>query len=229
MSTIYETGEYLAATGHTWHSEDSPWKAQQILAMIRAHDLQPQSVGEVGCGAGSILVELQRYLKDCRFEGYDISPDAIRLSQATENCSFYCRDIFTADKHYDLLLAIDVFEHVPDYLGFLEKCSALAQYKIYHIPLDVNVLAVLRNMPIHRRKAVGHLHYFDAETALATLSDTGHQIVDYRYTSHALGLFRVHPSIRKAIANGPRWLLSRLSTPLAARLFGGYSLLVLAK
>jgi len=236
MSNIYETGKYLAATGNTWHSEDSPWKATQILRIIKSNGLQPRSIAEVGCGAGQILVELskQEYLKDCQFEGYDISPQAIELCEKDANrCKFFCHDIFTEEngsaKKFDVLLAIDVFEHVPDYMGFVEQCKEKASYKIYHIPLDIHVSSVLRNAFIRGRYSIGHLHYFTADSALATLKDTGHEIVDYFYTSGSFGVFWQHPSIKTAIANGPRWLFSKFSLPFTARVFGGYSLLVLAE
>ena len=236
MSNIYETGEYLAATGNTWHSEDSPWKAGQILRIISDNGIQPRNIAEVGCGAGQILVELskQEYLKDCQFEGYDISPQAIELCEKdTKNCNFFCQNIFTGEngntQKFDILLVIDVFEHVPDYIGFVEQCRQKANYKIYHIPLDIHVSSVLRNAFIRNRYSIGHLHYFTADSALATLKDTGHEIIDYFYTSGSFGVFRQHPSIKTAIANGPRWLFSKFSLPLTARIFGGYSLLVVAK
>lgn len=53
--------------------------------------------------------------------------------------------------------------------------------------------------------------------------------VDYCYTNGAIDLFKEHPKIKTAAANLPRWLFSKFSVPFTARLFGGYSLLVLAK
>jgi SAM-dependent methyltransferase len=236
MANIYKSGEYLNATDKTWHSEDSPWKATQIFQIIKNNNLRPEKVAELGCGAGQILVELskQDYLKDCHFTGYDISPQAIELCQKdAPNCSFFCQDIFKEDSdnsaNFDILLVIDVFEHVPDYMGFLNKCRQQAKYKIYHIPLDITVSSVFRNSFIRPRSSIGHLHYFTADSALATLKDTGHEIVDYFYTNGAFGVFRQHPSIKKAIANVPRWIFSRFSIPFTARVLGGYSLLVLAK
>ena len=233
MSTIYENGEFLAAIGNTWHSEDSPWKAVQILRILQNNGIHPRSVAEVGCGAGRILVELSKeeYLKDCQFEGFDISSQAIELCEKeVPNCRFFCQDIFASDdQRYDVLLAIDVFEHVPDYMGFVEQCRSKAEYKVYHIPLDIHVSSVVRNTLTRARFSVGHLHYFTADTALATLKDTGHEIVDYFYTCGSFGVFWQHPSMKTAIANGPRWLFSKFSISLAARLFGGYSLLVIAK
>ncbi len=237
MSSIYKTGEYLAMTNRSWHSEDSPWKAEQILGIMQKNSIHPRRLAEIGCGAGQILVELSsnKYLQETEFVGYDISPQAIELCKQTNagNCRFFCQDIFerdnNCDEEFDVLLAIDVFEHVPDYMGFLEKCRQKAKFKIYHIPLDVHVSAVLRDSLVRSRYSVGHLHYFDASSALATLRDTGHQIVDYSYTSGAIQLYKYHPKVKTAIANIPRWIFSRISLPFTARVFGGYSLLVLAK
>ena len=237
MRHIYTSGEYLKVTGQTWHAEDSPWKAEQVMRIISKNGIHPRNIAEIGCGAGQILGELSKksYLKDCQFEGYDISPQAIELCERidSKNCKFFCQDLLSdANKNtqkFDILLVIDVFEHVPYYLGFVEECRYKADYKIYHIPLDIHVSSVLRNDFVRTRYSIGHLHYFTADSAIATLKDTGHEIVDSFYTSGSFGLFKRHPSIKTAIANGPRWLFSKLSLPFTARVFGGYSLLVFAK
>jgi len=239
MSNPYGSGEYLQST-ETWHSEDSPWKARQILRIISRNNLHPTNIGEIGCGAGRILEELSKdsYLKDVQFQGYDISPDAIELTKKihSRSCNFFCSDLLAEEnsgRRFDILLVIDVFEHIPDYIGFVRKCRTKAAYKIYHIPLDISVSSVLRNSFIPAGGVFPggryHLHYFTADWAIATLKETGHEIVDYFYTSGSFWVFRRQPSIKKAIANCPRWLFSRFSVPFTARLFGGYSLLVLAK
>lgn len=234
MENIYTDGQYLEAT-QTWHAEDGPWKVRQIKNIIDKNKLQPSSIAEIGCGSGSILDELSKQpdLQHVCFEGYDISPQAIEIAKKLENerIEFFQEDILSEnnDKQFDILMVIDVFEHVPDYMGFVEKCKAKAAYKIYHIPLDIHVSSVFRNSFIYNRYTIGHIHYFTAASAISTLRDTGHEIIDSFYTNGAFGLFKEHPNIKTAVANLPRWLLSKLSVPFTARLLGGYSLLVLAK
>jgi len=114
-------------------------------------------------------------------------------------------------------------------MGFVSVCKAQATFKLYHVPLDVHVSSVLRGTVTRDRYVIGHLHYFTAESALATLKDTGHEIIDSFYTASALALFRYHPSVKRAVANVPRWLVGLVSRAIAARLFGGYSLLVLCR
>jgi len=48
------------------------------------------------------------------------------------------------DTYFDSLLCIDVFEHVEDYIGFVKTLKSKATYKIFHIPLDISVLSVIR-------------------------------------------------------------------------------------
>ena len=234
METIYTSGTYLTET-QSWHAEDSPWKAAQISRILAKNQIEPHRVAEIGCGAGGILKELSKMkgLSDIVFRGYDISPQAIHLARQTENknTQFSCEDLLSAmnTDYFDVLLVVDVYEHVPDYMGFLSKCKTKASYKIYHIPLDIHVSSVLRNTFMGNRYGIGHLHYFTADSPMATLKDTGHELVDWFYTNPAIELFAEHPSFRKAIANVPRYLCSKLSVPLTARVFGGYSLLVLAK
>lgn len=234
MASIYTSGDYLATT-QTWHTEDSPWKANQLAKIISNNSIYPQTIAEIGCGGGMILKELaeKEFLSNAQFTGYDISPQAIELSKQThhERVNFVCDDLLSNPEidPFDLLLAIDVFEHVPDYMGFLNKCREKAEYKIYHVPLDLHVSSLIRNVFISGRYTIGHIHYFTADSAIATLKDTGHEIIDYFYTDGAFGVYRQHPSVKKAIANVPRWVISKFSIPLAARLLGGYSLLVLAK
>ena len=234
MENIYTSGRYLEAT-QTWHAEDSPWKAEQIKKIIDKNHIQPKNIAEIGCGSGSILNELSKLpdLQSVCFEGYDISPQAIDIAKQLDNdrIEFFQEDLLSKDneKYFDILMVIDVFEHVPDYMGFVDKCRTKATYKIFHIPLDIHVSSVFRNAFIGNRYTIGHIHYFTADSAISTLRDTGHEIIDSFYTNGAFGLFKKHPSIKKAVANMPRWLFSKFSLPFTARFLGGYSLLVLAK
>jgi hypothetical protein len=214
-----------------WHVEDSPWKAEQIKKMIDRNGLSPRRVVEIGCGAGEILNQLQNFLPDktIEFFGYEIAPDAMNLNRqiVKPGLSFYYEDLLEKNEFFDLLLMIDVFEHVEDYYGFIKKSSSKATYKIYHIPLDISVFGVLRDTPGQARKSVGHLHYFTKNTALSTLKDTSQEIIDWFYTPV---MIEVHnEKLKTKLLNIFRKIVFPLNKNLAAKLFGGYSLLVLTK
>ncbi|QOJ24011.1 MAG: hypothetical protein HRU78_10440 [Gammaproteobacteria bacterium] len=125
-------------------------------------------------------------------------------------------------------MAIDVFEHIEDYFDFLRKFKTKAEYKIFHIPLDLSIQTVLRASPILTlRRSVGHIHYFTKETALETLKDTGYDIVDYFYTNSAIEL--PNRGWKANLMKLPRKLFFSVNNDLAVRVLGGFSLLVLAK
>lgn len=226
---IYQSGEY-AERNPTYHVEDSAWKAEQILSMLRRQNLRPRTVAEIGCGAGEVLRQLHARMPEVEFDGYEISPQGYALceTRAAERLRFHCTDLLATETPlFDLLLCIDVFEHVEDYMGFLRRLRGRAVHKIFHIPLDISAQSVVRSRPILlERELVGHLHYFTKETALATLGDTGYEIIDWFYTPGALANPR---STLARLAALPRRILSRVNQDMTVRVLGGYSLLVLAK
>lgn len=154
---------------------------------------------------------------------------AIAASKSNERLHFYEADLLARDETFDLLLAMDVMEHVPDYLGFLEGCRRSAQYKIYHIPLDVSALTVVRPQFSKIRAALGHLHFFTAETALDTLAASGHRVIDWFYTDAAGLVLQFKPRLKQRVLHLVRRSIASCSRAWAARLLGGYSMLVLAE
>lgn len=230
---IYEDGTYLR-NNPTWHEEDSLWKARQIGKMLRKNDIVPATVGEIGCGAGEIVNCLARdYGEKVLFSGYEISPQAYEICKTKQrgNLHFFLKNLFDEkEAWFDVVMAIDVFEHVEDYFGFLRQLRTKGEYKIFHIPLDLSVKVVMRrSYLLARRVSVGHIHYFTKETALATLQDTGYEIVDYFYTCISLEFPQRGGWKERALLNPFRKLLFFSHPDLAARVFGGFSLLVLAK
>lgn len=231
IKDMYTGGDYLQKNP-TWHEEDSAWKAQHILNMLSRNKLSPKSVCEVGCGAGEILNQLYLQMPhNVTFDGFDISPQAHKLSKQKERdrLQFHLKDLLEAEGNpFDLLLVIDVFEHVEDYLGFLKAIRSKATYKIFHIPLDISVQRVLLCKPIlKRRREIGHIHYFTKETALATLQDTGYEILDHFYTASTLDL--KSSSLIYSLGKLPLKIASMINQDLTVRILGGHSLMVLTK
>lgn len=231
MAPIYQDGSYLEQNP-SWHQEDSPWKASQIRRILERNSLNPASICEIGCGAGEILNQLSAHYGDGKqFFGYEVSPQAYELcSRKTKpNLTFRLADLLSdRPEHFDVVLAIDVLEHVEDYFGFLRKLKTKAEYKIFHIPLELSVQMLLRPAAImNSRRSVGHIQYFTKDTALATLRDVGYTIVDYFYTGGSIEL--PDKGWRAGLLRLPRKLAFSVSQDLAVRVLGGYSLLVLSK
>ena len=192
MNKLYINGTYLKKNPQ-WHTEDSLWKASQIIKIIENNKLQFQSICEVGCGAGLILVELQKcFAKNIKFYGYDISPQAIELAYKlkNENLNFYLEDfVKKRNQQFDIILCIDVLEHIEDFYGFLKNIKRKGTYKIFHVPLEMNVQKIILQRILKSRKQSGHIHYFMKETALETLRDTGYKVIDNQCLSKFQGQF----------------------------------------
>lgn len=226
-SSIYKDGTYLR-NNDSWHVEDSPWKANHIAAILARNAVNPKSICEVGCGAGEVLRQVSMKLPEAACVGYELSPQAFELckTRESERVSYRLENILDQDALYDCLLCIDVFEHIEDYMGFVRALRLKATWKVFHIPLDLSVWGIVRSSMMSSRKVVGHLHYFVQETALATLTDCGYEIVDSFYTK-ALDDFPAK-TLRAKIMRLPRKVLFSMAPDLAVRLLGGYSFMVLA-
>jgi len=184
---------------------------------------------------------------ECRCWGYEISPQAFERShkRSSERVQFKLADIRQEhDAHFDLILLMDVLEHLEDYFSFLRELQPKAEYKIIHIPLDISVRTVLWGELTDFRAAYGHLHHFTKEMALQMLSDVGYEVIDYAYTWQRNSLQYVWNENKKdfwklarrlvgfgarAILGLPSQALFAIHEDFAARVMGQWRLLVLAK
>jgi SAM-dependent methyltransferase len=230
LVNAYTDGSYLEKNP-TWHVEESPFKVKYIAELLRRNTLAIQSVCEAGCGVGEVLRLLQIELPaGTEFTGFDIAPHAYEVSKSRENAHLHFKfaDI-TLERNlsFDLMLVLDVLEHLEDYFSFLRAIRPLARYKIFHFPLDISVQAVIRrNGLMKRRVDYAHLHYFSKETALETLVDTGYTIRDYFYAPRSN---EIGPNALQRAFRIPRAALFAMNKDFAARLLGGYTLMVLAE
>jgi Methyltransferase domain len=223
-SELYTGGDYLERNPD-WHVADSAWKCDRIEELL---DQAPglESVCEVGCGAGEILRQLHdRHPSIGRLVGYEIAraPYQMALRRSTDRLSFALGDAAQDPETFDLMLIMDVIEHVGDPIGFLAGLRFKARTTFVHIPLDLSAQSVVRPTKLMSVRAkVGHIHYFTLETALATLTDAGYTVRGHVLTRS----FDLPPgSLKARVALWPRRVLPPM---LTARVLGGYSVLVAA-
>ncbi len=225
--SIYNEGTYLEHNAN-WHQEDSPYKAKRVIGLL--DNLPAKSILEVGCGAGEVIKILSSHFPDMQFYGYDISPDveSFWAEKKSANLSFFRANLLDSETHADVVLCLDVFEHVNDYMGFLQKLRSHGAHFIFNVPMDMCVMKLLSGGLRYAREEVGHLHYFNEWSAKATLADCGYGIEVARLSAAFL---RVPPrNIRQLLVAFPRIIAHfLLGSRLACKLLGGYSLMVRAK
>lgn len=229
-SEIYKDGTYLERN-NSWHVEESPFKAKYILRLLDRNRVEPQMICEVGCGAGEVLRQLQSKMGTrCEFWGYDISPQALELSKPRANAKLHFRlSDFAVEQtpSFDLILVLDVIEHLEDYFSFLRQIRSRGLYKLFHLPLDISAQAVVRRSGMMKRRLDhAHLHYFTKELGLQVLADTGYEIVDWLYAPRSN---EIGPRLIQKLFRAPRSIFYGIHPDLAVRVLGGYSLMVLAR
>ena len=232
VESRYYDGTYLAENPD-WDRKDAPWKAVQVASILSDNKIDPYTVCEVGCGSGDVLLHLQKALPSVKMTGYDISPQAAQFweqqYEAGGGVEFHLGNFHEINRiKYDVLLMLDVFEHVRDPFSFLENSRRHAIHFVFHIPLDLSASAIVRGYPlINVRKKGGHLHYYTKDLALAMLFDTGYEVLDWRYTGASLN--SPNRSLKTRLAVFPRRLAYAVHKDFGVRLFGGETMLVFAK
>ena len=246
VADLYTNGQYLK-NNPGWHIDAAHWKARSILQILQRNQISPQTVCEIGCGAGEILRLLQQELGPAStLTGYDIAPQAIELARTRENehLHFHLAD-FLQEKteHFDLILMISVIEHFENCFQVLRDIKASSTYKVFLFSLDVSMISVLHNEPLKFHRTTGHLHFFTKDIALEIVKDQGYEVLDYFYVRPPLestpwSAVRTHPRkllakllrmAKRGLERLPGRMLYALNKDLAVRIFGGWRLMVLVK
>jgi SAM-dependent methyltransferase len=226
-ASLYTSGRY-AEHHPAWHEEDAAPKADAVAGLLRFGGIVPHTVVDVGCGTGGVLRLLARRFAErwptTHFEGWDIAKDAVRRARAFEGgqLHFVHGDFLASERHADLLLCLDVFEHVVDDVGFLHSLAGRAQWMVFRIPLDLSVWDVARPGRLLRvGPELGHRHVYTRELALQRLEQAGYRVVTERY-------HRIRHGRRRGI-DPLRSVWGRVDPHRAVRWLGGASLMVLAE
>jgi 2-polyprenyl-3-methyl-5-hydroxy-6-metoxy-1,4-benzoquinol methylase len=133
----YQSADYISRNP-SWDVEDSPWKARKVRELLDANRIVPKSMVDVGCGAGSVLVQMMSVYPKAQLTGYDIAPDAERFwaSPRAFGIHLVTGDFLESNVPVnDVLLLLDVVEHLLDPFAFLVKLRGRAKHYVFHFPL----------------------------------------------------------------------------------------------
>jgi len=237
MKEFYESNKYRELNPD-YHVEDSEFKSKNFMDILKKNNFEFQKVKniiDVGCGAGKILKTMQEtklFNEKTKFCGFDFNKTIIDLAnkESNENLNFYNSDFFKTDlyKSADLILCADVYEHIEDYIGFLKKLLIGGKFFLFNIPLDISFRSILFSKVIQKNfQKVGHIHFFNKNIAKILLEYCNYKIISTAYAKNYLEM--KNKSIKQKILSVPIKTVDFINEDLSATLFGGYSLIVLAK
>jgi len=184
MDNTFYTKDLYAVKNPTLHAEDSYWKftkiaplLDEILADLNFMKRNTIKILDIGGGAGIILNKISEYiesrsnLKVAKFM-LDLTP-AMLATQRNNNpdakgaVNANITQAPVSSKTFDIVLCIDVLEHIPDYKKALKEIKKISHYAIFKLPLEdnlyMNILNLLTKNSQRRDsiESVGHLHFFN--------------------------------------------------------------------
>lgn len=116
----------------------------------KVEHLKPETMLDVGCGDGALVTHVSSFVE---VTGVDLSARATTFARAFagENAEILCQDAAQMEREFDLVVAMEVLEHVPDDAvdGFLETLVARTKSQ-GHVLITVPSTNVALNKKHHR-------------------------------------------------------------------------------
>jgi ubiquinone/menaquinone biosynthesis C-methylase UbiE len=151
-------------TGNTYdkYASSNPIERRLMSGFFRALDAAlpaeaPGSILEVGVGEGEVGARVRARYPRARFVGIDLPDEDLAAHWGKQGLSGAFADIARLpfpDGAFDLVLGIEVLEHVPDPLAALEEVSRLATG---HLVVSVPREPIWRIANMARGKYLGDL------------------------------------------------------------------------
>ncbi|MEM4396973.1 MAG: class I SAM-dependent methyltransferase [Candidatus Woesearchaeota archaeon] len=203
INNFYSSNTYLSLHPNL-HIEDTEFKFQKLIYILDNFisifsNKNEIKILDVGGGNGLILKKLSKYIND-KYQIkvnkilLDLSPEILEIQKRT-NPDFtqaVCGSITNTnfeDNSFDLVLLIDVLEHIPEYVEALKEIKRISEYLLLKVPLEKNLLELIYNTLTlgKRRKYLinhyGHIHMFSSKYLIKTLNKYCGEIINLSYTN----------------------------------------------
>jgi SAM-dependent methyltransferase len=165
-----------------WRALGARTKAAHARTLAAQAGLGPERVAEIGCGDGSLLLELAQVWPGATFDGFELSEPAIEIARgrgiprAGRLEAYDGSRVPAEDGAYDLAVLSHVLEHVPDPAPLLREAARVATRVLVEVPLEDNRSAA---RPAKRAEAarIGHLHAWRRADVRALVQAAGLKVV----------------------------------------------------
>lgn len=143
------------------------------IIMKLARDLRFSSVMDVGCGQGSLLMELMKEFPHIEPHGTDISSAAVELARRkVPGGEFHVLDLVNehVDRKYDLVICSEVVEHIEDDVSAMRNLHAMTGGHLI-------ISTVQGRMRRFEAGAVGHVRNYAKGELADKLAQVGFEVV----------------------------------------------------
>lgn len=170
----YKSGAY-ADQHDSWHIEDGPGKALDVwdgcedaIADLVRQQKTRIAICEVGCGTGVVLRSIRALVKnkypDLTIDtvGVDIADYALDIGRREfpEN-RFISGDFLGLQEEFDIILFLDVLEHLENPFAFMKHAEKLSAYMVVRQPLQGNIGLFTKNLYAFAMDHWGHIQFFN--------------------------------------------------------------------
>lgn len=208
-----------------WRRLGAQDKANNIANVLRANGAnQIETVLEVGCGTGAVLLAVKERKVGTHHRGVDLADpnEHPHPGVAEANLAMSCYDgveLPFADSSVDLVYASHVLEHVPNERGFLAEIKRVARRWIYiEVPCELNLRTSIG--ALQTTLNIGHINAYTPESLALTLSTSGLHPADIQLFDHSLAIHAFDGGNLKARAK--MWMrrsVLKFNPTLASRVF----------
>jgi len=190
MNDIYNNDLYIKNSPNL-HSEDSKFKFDQIKKILDKIEIFENNLKllDVGGGAGLLGKMVFDYFSN---KGVNVEMHALDLSKEMLNTQklnnpnikkiLNCKLEDCPNYNYDLVLMIDVIEHIPEKEIAANILNRISKYIVYNVPVEINAFDLLRNIfnkfsyYSEQKRILGHVHFF-TKTSVINFLKKHHELI----------------------------------------------------
>lgn len=192
-----------------------PWelaRSEVVLSLIKKYyDFSSENeciIYDIGCGDIFLAERLSKKIKASKIIAIDNAFNSEIISQLEKKINNPAISIFqsiqqakTLNKPADIILLLDVLEHIKDDKGFLS--SLLTESFVNHKTLFVITVPAFQTMFSSHDEFLNHFRRYSNKTLLNTINKAGLSAVDYGYFFYSLFLIRCFQSYKTKIFGHP--------------------------
>jgi len=198
MNYNYEEVVWGRNTASLNFNNATSFRLENILKAARSIGGKPKIL-EIGCGAGQFIRAVKKNLKESECFGVDISQTAIDKAKSLNDGVVYsisADKVPFADETFDMVLILDVLEHVSDPKAMVEEVKRVLKKDglfFTFIPCEgdkTNFIYWLQKFGFLKditKQCAGHINQYSVKKWIKLIKESGFRKEKIRFSEHFIG------------------------------------------